>query len=233
MDLIDINDILLALFLDAVHDLLDAMLKIATILRTRQECSDIELIDTATLQTLGHTSLFNHPCQSPQQCCLPHPRLSDVQTVVLVAPTEHLDGTLQLLFTAYQRVMVLIEVVHTGDESSPGSLRRMHPRLFLQMVIHLTEGDEFADEIPLLTAEGIFQQITGPRIFQMEQSHHQMRHVHRLSTTVEHLFTGIFYQLSELGGALRIVILLCGHRFCIFEFLLYPFCQHLWRIKST
>ena len=54
VNLIDIHDVSVALLLDAVHDLLDAILKVTTILGTSQQRADVELIDAATLQTLWH-----------------------------------------------------------------------------------------------------------------------------------------------------------------------------------
>ena len=54
MYLVDIYDVSVALLLDAVHNLLDAILKVTTILGTSQQRADVELIDAATLQTLWH-----------------------------------------------------------------------------------------------------------------------------------------------------------------------------------
>ena len=112
--LIDVDDILIALFLDAVHDLFDAVLEVTTILRTRQQRPDIELVDTTTFQALRHASLFNHPCQSPDKGRLAHPRFTHMQWIILVATAQHLNRALQLLLTTYQGIMVLVKFVHAG-----------------------------------------------------------------------------------------------------------------------
>ena len=156
MDLIDIDDVLLALFLDAVHDLFDAVLEVAAILRTCQQGADVELVDAAAFQTLRYVTFLNHPGQSPYQRRLTDTGFSHMQRVVLVASAEHLDGALQFLLTPYQGIVVLIEVVHTGDKSSPGSLMLMFARLFLQMIAEFIGTDELTHEVTLLITKGIF-----------------------------------------------------------------------------
>ena len=123
MDFVDVDDILVALILDAVHNLFDAMLEVAAILRTSQECANVELVDTAAFQTFWHPTFLNHTRQAPDEGRLAHTRFTHMQWIVLVATAEHLDGTLQFLFPAYQWIMVLIELVHAGDEPSPGCIR--------------------------------------------------------------------------------------------------------------
>ena len=121
MDLVDIHDVLLTLLLNAVHDLLDAVLEVATILCACQQRSDVELVDLTALEALRHTTFFDHPRQPPDEGSLSHTGLTDMQRVVLVATAEHLDGTFQLVFPTYQRIMLSVEVVHTGHQSAPRS----------------------------------------------------------------------------------------------------------------
>ena len=131
MDFVDIDDVLVALLLDTVHDLLDAMFEVASILRACQERANVELVDATAPQTLRHLTFLDHTRQAPDEGRLAHTRLSYMQRIVLVATTEHLNRTLQLLFTAYQRIMVLIEIVHAGDEASPGGIRLLLASLLL------------------------------------------------------------------------------------------------------
>ena len=127
--------------------------------------------------------------------------------------------------------MVLIELVHTRHQPSPGRLGPLFTRLLLQMVVKLTETHQLTYEVALLAAEGILQQITGPRLLQMEQPHHEVRHVHRLGAAVEHLLTGRLYHLSHQVRGLGIVVAVVGHRLHILEFLLHPFGEHLRRVE--
>ena len=211
MDFVDIDDILITLLLDAVHDLFDTVLEVTAILCTRQQRADVELVDTTAFQTFWDVALLNHPGQSPDEGRLAHTRLTHMQGVVLVATAEHLDGPLQLLFSAYQRIAVLVEVVHAGDKPSPRSLHLVLARLLFQMVVELVCTDERTHEVTLLVTQCLLQQIAGPRLFQMQDSDYEMRNVKCLRTAVEYLLAGKLYHLSELHGCLRLVVLLLGH----------------------
>ena len=92
--LVDIDDVIIAFLLHAVHNHLDAILEVAAILCTSQQSTHIELIHLAALQTFRHLTLFNHPYQSPHQCRLTHARLTDMQRIVLVPAAQHLNGSL-------------------------------------------------------------------------------------------------------------------------------------------
>ena len=231
VDLVDIDDVLVALFLNAIHDLLDAMFEVTTILCASEECADVELIDAAALQPFGYPPLFNHPCQAPDEGCLAHTRLAHMQGVVLVATTEYLDGAMQLLFTANERVVVLVELVHAGDEASPGGIGLPFARPLCQVVVVFTEADELAHEFTFLVGKGFLEQITGPRLFQTEQAHDEMGHVHRLCTAAEDLLTRDLYQLPHLLGGLWFVLTVFRHRLDVFQLVFQSFGQHLRRIE--
>ena len=129
MYLVDINDIspalaavavrLAALSDNTVHNNFQPFLKVATELCACQQCAHVELVDMAAAQTVGYPTLFYHLSQSPYESRLAYTWFANMQGIVLVAPTEHLNGALQLLFTSYQWIVVLVLVVHTGDEAPP------------------------------------------------------------------------------------------------------------------
>ena len=135
-----------------------------------------------------------------------------MQRIVLVTSTEHLDGTRQFLFAANKWIMVLVQVIHTGDKPSPGSIRLALTRLFLQMVVVVAEADKLTHEIAFLVAQRILKQKTGPRLIQLQHAHHQMGRVHRLSTAVNHLMTGYLYQLAHLCRGLWLILLVFRDR---------------------
>ena len=120
MNLVDINNVLIALFEDAIHNLLDAVFEIATILGAGKQRADVELINAAALQSLGHTTLFYHTGQAPDKCCLTHTRFAHMQRIILVFATKHLDGSLQLGLATNERIVILIQLVHTGNQLAPG-----------------------------------------------------------------------------------------------------------------
>ena len=170
------------------------------------------MIDATALESLRHLTLFDHARQTPDEGRLTHARLAYVEGIVLVATTEHLDGALQFLLATYQRVVVLVEVVHAGDESSPGGLRLLLARLFLQMVVVFVGADQFAHEVGLVVAQCLFQQVAGPRLFQMEDACDEVGDIQSRSAAVDHLLTGILDHLSELGRGLWLVGLVLRHR---------------------
>ena len=120
-----------------------------------------------------------------------------MQRVVLVASAEYLDGALQFLFTTYQGIVVLVEVVHAGDEAPPGCFMLMFARFFFQMVAEFIGTDELTHEVALSVAQGIFQQITGPRFFELQHTHHQVGDVEGLGTAVHHLHIGCIDDLMS------------------------------------
>ena len=177
MYLVDIHNIIIALLLNAVHDHLDAVFEIAAILRSCQQRAHIELVDFAAFQSLRHSPFFNQPGQSPDESRLAYSRFAHMQRIVLVSAAQHLNGSLEFLLTANQRILLLVEVVHAGDEPSPGCLMLVFSCLLLQMVVVVIAADELTHKLALITAQGVLQQIAGPRLFQIEDAEDEMREV--------------------------------------------------------
>ena len=205
--LVDIDYVIAALLLHTVHDLLDAVLKVAPILCASQQRAHVELIDSTALQALGHPTLLYHPDQSPDKGCLAHTRFTHMQRIVLVAAAQHLNGALQLLFPSYQRVLLLVEVVHASDEPFPGCIRLAFTRICLQLVVKVIATDEHAHEITLLACQCFLQQKACPRLLQVQDTHHQMRNVQRLGAAVDHLLAGIVNHLTQLSRHLGFIVL--------------------------
>ena len=231
MNLVDIDNILVALLLNTVHNLFDAVLKVAAILRTSQQRSNVKLINATTLQAFRHTPLLYHPRQSPDKGRLAHTGLTHMQRIVLVAPTKHLDGALQLLLTAYQRIVLLVKVVHTGHQPSPGFLMFALTRFFFQMILKLIATDQLTHEAALLVAQHILQQITGPRLLQLQDTHHEMRQIQRLRTAVDHLSTSYLDHLSHLCRCFRLIALTLRYGFHLLQLFFQSLCECLYRIE--
>ena len=164
----------MTLLLYTVHDLLDAVLEVPAILRTRQQRADVELVDAAALQALWHISLLDHPRQPPHEGRLAHTGLAHVQRIILVASAQHLDRPFQFLLTPYQRVMLLIQLVHAGHQPPPGRLVLPFARLFFQMVVELIKTDQLTHEVALPVAQCVLEQETCPRILQTQDAHHEV-----------------------------------------------------------
>ena len=101
----------------------------------------------------------------------------------------------------------------------------MFARIFLQMVAEFIDTDQFAHEVALFVAQGIFQQITCPRLLELQDAHHQMRDVECRSTAVHHLCVGYIDHPSHECRYLGLVGLALWHHFGLFEFLFQLFCQ--------
>ena len=218
MDLVDIDDVAVALLLDAVHDLFDAVLEVTTILCAGKQSADIELVDAATLQTFGHSPLLDHPGESPDEGCLADAWFSDVQGIVLVATTEHLYRALQFFLAAYQGIVFLIVLVHAGHQFPPGILMFLDARILFQMVLVFKGGDKLTHEVTQVVAQQFLQQETRPGFFKMEDARHEVRDVERLCTTVQHLFAGKRYHLFHLLRSLRLILLVRGYHFHLAKF---------------
>ena len=67
------------------------------------------------------------------------------------------------------------------------------------MVVEVVCTDELTHELALPSTQGLFQQIAGPRLVQMQDAQDEMRNIQRFGTAVEHLLTGKLNHLSELG----------------------------------
>ena len=233
MDLVDINDVLGALLLNAVHDLLDAVLEVATILGACKKGADVELIDAAALETLGHTAFLNHSGKAPDEGGLPHSGLAHMQRIVLIATAEHLDSTLQLLLATDEGIVVLEVIVHAGNESAPGVLVFASTCLLFQMVVELIGADKLAHEDSLLIDEGLLEQEASPRLLELQNAHDEMGHIEGLGAAVHHLFVGKIDDLLHLSRHLRGIVLTIGDGLGLLEFLLEFLGQRLWRIKTA
>ena len=115
MDFIDIDNGI-AFFLQAFHHLLYTFLKVTPVLCSCKHCSHIHLIDSAFLQSFRNIPSVDTGCQTIYQRRLSHARFSHMQRIVLVGTAKHLNGPFHLLFTTYERVKRVSNVIHTCHE---------------------------------------------------------------------------------------------------------------------
>ena len=124
MNLVDIDNGV-AFFLQAVHDLFDAFLKITTVLRTSQHGSHVHLIHFTSLQARRHLIVNDSLDQSIDQGCLSHTWLSHMQRIVFILPAKHLDGTFQFHLAPNERMMAVNKVIQTSNQIAPRLLGRV------------------------------------------------------------------------------------------------------------
>ena len=80
-----------------------------------------------------------------------------MQRIVLVASAKHLNGALQFVLAAYERVLLLVVVVHAGDQTLPCRLVGivlcrvgLVVRLRSHFVVKVVESDELTHEAGFL-----------------------------------------------------------------------------------
>ena len=104
--------------LDLLDDRLQALFEVAAVLGAGHKRAQVERIDGGVLQDLGHLALDDAPGQALGQRGLAHAGFADVERVVLAAPAQHLDGALDFVVAADQRVDLALagQFVEVGGE---------------------------------------------------------------------------------------------------------------------
>ena len=98
------NRIALGLALELGDHLLQALLEVAAILGAGDQRAQIEREDHRVLEHLGHVVVDDALGQTLGQRGLADAGFADVQRIVLAPTAEHLDGALDLVGTADQRI---------------------------------------------------------------------------------------------------------------------------------
>ncbi len=96
--------IALVLLLQLPDDLLEPLLEIAAELRAGQERAHVQRVDAIAAERLGHLAVHDHLGEPLGDGRLADARLADVDGVVLQPAAEHLDGALEDLLAADERV---------------------------------------------------------------------------------------------------------------------------------
>ena len=219
--LVDIYDVVITLIHNAIHHLLDSFLKVTTELGAGQQSAHIQLVDMCSAQTLGHLLFHDESCQPPHDSRLAHTRFAHVQRIVLVPPAQHLYGALKFLLASDERGVPLYHIVHAGHQIPPDLLARL---LFLgignQIVIILRLAHQQAQEFSLVPAGTFLEQISRPRLLQLQHGCHKMSHIDGLRTTHGHFHKRKVYQFRHLFRRFGIVFDVLGyHLLTVKEFL--------------
>src|SRR6185437_19034 len=107
VELVDEQDDVAALG-DLLHDLLQALLELAAVLRAGDERSQVERVDLLVLEQLGHVGVDDALGQSLDHGGLAHTRLADQDRVVLGAPREDLHDPLDLGLAAHDGIELAV-----------------------------------------------------------------------------------------------------------------------------
>ena len=99
------------------------------------------------------------------------------------------------------------------------------------MVVELVAADELAEEVALLVAQRVLQQIARPRIVQLQHAHDEVGHVERLGTAVHDLLAGDVDDLTELHRGFGVVVTVVGHGLDGLESFLEPLDERVGRIE--
>ena len=78
-----------------------------------------------------------------------------MQRIVLVSAAQYLNGSLQLLFTANQWILLLIQVVHARHQLLPCSIWLSFIGICFQLVVKVIATNELTQEMALLVCQSI------------------------------------------------------------------------------
>ena len=164
MYLVDVDDG--ATFaLHAFHDVLQAFLKVAPVLRTRQQVAQVEFVDATTEEAFRYVARLDAGGKSVGQGGFAHSRFAYVQRVVLLLAAEHLYGSFQFRFTADEGIVRLEAIVEASHVVPPrfafpffaGCFRAAHCFHVVHLFRLFVVGDELGEEFGQIFFEGVFQ----------------------------------------------------------------------------
>ena len=118
MNLINIDDGV-AFLGGSLHHHLDTLFEIATILGAGKHLSHVHAIDACSLETIRHLILVDEFGKTINQGCFTYARFADVERIVFFGTTEHLDGSIQFLFSADERIVFLHLIRDAGNQLMP------------------------------------------------------------------------------------------------------------------
>ena len=202
VNLVEIDDAV-ALLGGTLHHCLDAFLEVATILGTSQHLGDIHAVDASTLQSLRHLTVVDELGETIYQGCLAHTRLADVQRIVFLGTTKHLDGAIEFLLSADERIVLLHLVGDAGYELMP-VLRLATSALLIVVIIiiviiiiikiatdaHVSlsritfqriETIHTGEKLALSVAHSLAQQVSRLGVLQSQHRLYEVRHVDEFS----------------------------------------------------
>ena len=229
VDLVDVDDVIVRFADDAVHHLLDALLEVTAELRASQKRTQVELVYLTAFQTFRHLIVVGVDPRSKaiDDGSLSHARLSDMQGVVLLLATEHLDGAQQFVLPADEGIVQHVGIVQTGHHLAPGLLVLLFLRIAAiahLVVVCLIASHQHAQELTLPVTQQVPQQIGGIRLLEVEDAPHDMRHVDILRARVLHCLVGGEQGCAQLfAGADHIVAHILGHALHLLEIVLQTF----------
>ena len=117
MQLVDEEDAPLAL-LERVDDRLEALFEIAAEFGAREERAHVEREDARRCERLGHLLFVDAQRDAFDDGRLADARVADEERVVLAAAREDLDGALDLVLAADERIDVTLRRLFARDRRS-------------------------------------------------------------------------------------------------------------------
>ena len=133
MNLIDVDNGI-AFLHGSLHHHLDAFLEVAAILGTGKHLSHVHAIDASPLEAFWNLVFVDEFGETIDQSCLADSGFSDVERIVLLGTAEHLDGSVQFLFSSDERIVLFYLVRNTGNQLMP-ILYNLSSAFFLVVVI--------------------------------------------------------------------------------------------------
>ena len=106
-------------FANALEHRLHAFFELTVVAGSSHHRGHFEGKDLIALQPLRHISLLYHPHQTIDEGGLAHTGFADEKRIVLVLAAEDADASREFALTAHKGVLVLVDLVETGDQVLP------------------------------------------------------------------------------------------------------------------
>ena len=134
MNLINVDDGV-AFLHGSFHHHLDALFKVATILGTGKHLSHIHTVNACALEALGYLILVDELGETINQGGLTYARFTDMKRIVLLCTAEHLDGSIQFLLSADERIVFFHLIRDAGNQLMPILRLSASTLLFIFIII--------------------------------------------------------------------------------------------------
>ena len=224
VDLVDEHD-RARIGLDLLDDLLEPLLEVAAVARAGQQRAHVEREHGGVLQHVGHFAVDDAAREPFGDRGLADAGLADVQRIVLLPPAEHLDGAVDLLLAADQRIdlavlRLLVEVDAIGFERVALLLRLAVAAIaalgvaVLVVAAHAARfrkarplGDTVADVVDRVVAGHVLllQEVSGMALALGEDRDQHVGAGHLLAAGGLHVDHGALDHALEAGGRLAVL----------------------------
>ena len=200
---------------ESFHHLLDALLEVATKLRSGYHRAHVHHVYAREFEAGGHVATGYACCQSVYQRCLADTCLAHVQRIVLVLATQHLYGTFQFSLASDERIVLSVGIGYARHKLSPSLSARLGSRFHCLTIVdgflRIIVAHERCHEIALIVAYKAIEFIGSTRLLKHKHGGYELWHVDNVNVGILCLTHRESHHLGELVRAFDGVAHTFGH----------------------